>query len=215
MACGSDAAKSVTTLATAAASSRHGITTATRRPGSSRTSDAGKWLTADTGFYSTGEPLAEAGWQSPLRSQCLPFRPSRCPPRWRGSGCSGSATGTHRRRREAQNAPAWQVYRRLGAAGAHVRVVSAAHGAPHDDPNVEVDVVRGLDLSGLAGGYLAPAPGAFRAAWRAFRASPTACPPRQHDPLHRVHRRRPFGGTDREHRCLSRRNSDHSITYRR
>jgi glycosyltransferase involved in cell wall biosynthesis len=62
---------------------------------------------------------------------------------------------------------AWEVYRRLGAAGARVHVVSAAHGPAHEDPGVEVDVIRALDLSRLAGGYLAPAPGAFAAARRA------------------------------------------------
>jgi glycosyltransferase involved in cell wall biosynthesis len=63
----------------------------------------------------------------------------------------------------------WQIYRRLGAAGAEVRVVGATHGPPHDDPGVTVDDVRGYDLSNIAGGYLAPAPGAFRAGWRAYR----------------------------------------------
>ena len=58
---------------------------------------------------------------------------------------------------------AWEVYRRLGAAGAEVHVVSAAHGRPHMDPGVDVRVVRGLDLTKLVGGYAAPAPGAFRA----------------------------------------------------
>lgn len=62
---------------------------------------------------------------------------------------------------------AWEVYRRLGAAGAAVRVVSAAHGPPHRDPGVAVDVIRGLDLSSIVGGYLAPAPAAFPAARRA------------------------------------------------
>jgi glycosyltransferase involved in cell wall biosynthesis len=58
---------------------------------------------------------------------------------------------------------AWEIYRRLGAAGAEIRVVSAAHGAPHTDPGVGVRVVRGIDLTKLVGGYVAPAPGAFRA----------------------------------------------------
>ena len=58
---------------------------------------------------------------------------------------------------------AWEIYRRLGAVGADVRVVSAAHGPPHTDPGVGVRVVRGLDLTKLVGGYVAPAPGAFRA----------------------------------------------------
>lgn len=59
---------------------------------------------------------------------------------------------------------AWEVYRRLGQAGAVVRVVSFAHGPPHRDPGVDVRVIKGLDLSRVAGAYLAPAPGAFAAA---------------------------------------------------
>jgi len=61
---------------------------------------------------------------------------------------------------------AWEVYRRLGAAGAHLMVVSAAHGEPHDDPGVTVRSIKGFDLSRLAGGYLAPAPSAFPVANR-------------------------------------------------
>lgn len=64
---------------------------------------------------------------------------------------------------------AWQVNRRLGAAGAQLTVVGATHGPPHDDAGVQVRDVRGYDLSRLAGGYLAPAPGAFKAAWLAYR----------------------------------------------
>lgn len=64
---------------------------------------------------------------------------------------------------------AWEVYRRLGAAGAEVRVVSAAHGPPHEDPGVSVLPVRGYDLSKFAGGYLAPAPRVFPVARRAVR----------------------------------------------
>jgi glycosyltransferase involved in cell wall biosynthesis len=56
---------------------------------------------------------------------------------------------------------AWEIYKRLGAAGARVHVVSAAHGEPHDDPGVTVTPIKGYDLSKLAGGYLAPAPNAF------------------------------------------------------
>jgi glycosyltransferase involved in cell wall biosynthesis len=65
---------------------------------------------------------------------------------------------------------AWEVYRRLGAAGARIRVISAAHGPPHRDSGVEVEVIRGFDLSSLVGGYLAPAPAAFLAARRAVAA---------------------------------------------
>src|SRR5262245_16916342 len=64
---------------------------------------------------------------------------------------------------------AWEVYRRLGAAGAELHVVSAAHGRPHNDPSVTVTEIRGYDLSKLAGGYLAPAPGAFPMARRLVR----------------------------------------------
>lgn len=64
---------------------------------------------------------------------------------------------------------AHEIYRRLGAAGASVAVISAAHGSPHRDPGVTVDVVRAVDLSSLAGGYVAPAPGAFIAARRRAR----------------------------------------------
>ncbi len=64
---------------------------------------------------------------------------------------------------------AWEIYRRLGAAGTQVRVVSAAHGVPHDDPGVSVAVVRGFDLTKIIGGYAAPAPGAFPAARRELR----------------------------------------------
>ncbi len=59
---------------------------------------------------------------------------------------------------------AWEVYRRLGEAGVAVRVVSVAHGPPHQDPGVDVRVIRGIDLTRLAGAYLAPAPSAFAAA---------------------------------------------------
>jgi glycosyltransferase involved in cell wall biosynthesis len=64
---------------------------------------------------------------------------------------------------------AHEIYRRLGAAGAQIVVVSAAHGTPHGDPGVSVDVVRSVDLSSIAGGYIAPAPGAFVAARRLVR----------------------------------------------
>lgn len=65
---------------------------------------------------------------------------------------------------------AWEVYRRLGVAGARIQVVSAAHGPPHRDPGVEVRTVRALDLSAVAGGYLAPAPAVFAAGRRAMAA---------------------------------------------
>jgi glycosyltransferase involved in cell wall biosynthesis len=61
---------------------------------------------------------------------------------------------------------AWEVYRRLGAAGTKLHVVSAAHGPAHDDPGVAVTAVKGYDLSGIVGGYFAPAPAAFRAGRR-------------------------------------------------
>jgi glycosyltransferase involved in cell wall biosynthesis len=64
---------------------------------------------------------------------------------------------------------AWEIYRRLGAAGAEVGVVSAAHGPPHEDPGVSVREVRGLDLTRVIGAYAAPAPGAFRAAAQEYR----------------------------------------------
>jgi glycosyltransferase involved in cell wall biosynthesis len=64
---------------------------------------------------------------------------------------------------------AWETYRRLGAAGALVHVVSAAHGPPHEDPNVEVTSIKGYDLSRIAGGYFAPAPAAFGATARLVR----------------------------------------------
>lgn len=66
---------------------------------------------------------------------------------------------------------AWEVYRRLGAAGARVDVVSAAHGPPHGDSGVKVRTVRALDLSWVAGGYLAPAPGVFAAGRKAAAAT--------------------------------------------
>jgi glycosyltransferase involved in cell wall biosynthesis len=65
---------------------------------------------------------------------------------------------------------AWEIYRRLGAAGADVRVVSATHGPPHEDPGVSVREVRGLDLTKLIGGYFAPSPGSFPAARRELAA---------------------------------------------
>jgi glycosyltransferase involved in cell wall biosynthesis len=64
---------------------------------------------------------------------------------------------------------AWETYRRLGAAGAHVHVVSAAHGTPHDDPNVDVTSIASYDLSKVAGGYFAPAPAAFGVTRRLVR----------------------------------------------
>ena len=64
---------------------------------------------------------------------------------------------------------AHEIYRRLGEAGARIVVVSAAHGPPHRDDGVSVETVRALDLSSLAGGYIAPAPGAFIAARRVAR----------------------------------------------
>ena len=67
---------------------------------------------------------------------------------------------------------AWEVYRRLGQAGVAVRVVSFAHGLPHQDTGVEVREIGGIDLTRLAGAYLAPAPSAFaavRAEMRTFR----------------------------------------------
>jgi glycosyltransferase involved in cell wall biosynthesis len=64
---------------------------------------------------------------------------------------------------------AWETYRRLGAAGATVHVVSAAHGKPHDDPGVEVTAIKGYDLSRVAGGYFAPAPAAFGVTARLVR----------------------------------------------
>ena len=63
---------------------------------------------------------------------------------------------------------AWEIYRRLGAAGARIHVVSAAHGPPHRDEGVVVEPIRSVDLSRFAGGYIAPAPGAFAAAKRAL-----------------------------------------------
>lgn len=64
-----------------------------------------------------------------------------------------------------------EVYRRLAAAGARVRVISAAHGQPHDDPGVEVHPVRGWNLTKLVGGYVALAPGAFVATSREIRGA--------------------------------------------
>jgi glycosyltransferase involved in cell wall biosynthesis len=65
---------------------------------------------------------------------------------------------------------AWETYRRLGAAGALVHVVSAVHGPPHEDPNVEVSSIKSYDLSRIAGGYFAPAPAAFGATAKLVRA---------------------------------------------
>ncbi len=65
---------------------------------------------------------------------------------------------------------AWEVYRRLGAAGADVRVIGAMHGTPYDDPGVTVHDVPSIDLSRLVGGYFAPAPLAFRVAQREYAA---------------------------------------------
>jgi glycosyltransferase involved in cell wall biosynthesis len=65
---------------------------------------------------------------------------------------------------------AWEIYRRLGAGGAAITVVSVAHGAPHVDPGVTVRTVRGLDLTKAIGGYFAPAPGAFLAGRRELRS---------------------------------------------
>ncbi|MGH2714131.1 MAG: glycosyltransferase family 4 protein [Thermoleophilaceae bacterium] len=62
----------------------------------------------------------------------------------------------------------WEVYRRLGSAGSRVYVISASHGRPHADPGVDVEAVRGLDLSRILGAYAAPAPGAFPAGRRAL-----------------------------------------------
>jgi glycosyltransferase involved in cell wall biosynthesis len=59
---------------------------------------------------------------------------------------------------------AWEIYRRLGAAGAAVSVVSVVHGTPHDDSGVTVHGVRGVNLTRFLGAYAAPAPGAFSAA---------------------------------------------------
>ena len=64
---------------------------------------------------------------------------------------------------------AWETYRRLGAAGARVHVVSATHGPPHQDPGVEVTAIKSYDLSHIAGGYFAPAPAAFTATKRLVR----------------------------------------------
>ena len=64
---------------------------------------------------------------------------------------------------------AWETYRRLGAAGACVHVISAAHGEPHDDPGVDVTTIKGYDLSGIVGGYVAPAPAAFTVGARLVR----------------------------------------------
>jgi glycosyltransferase involved in cell wall biosynthesis len=64
---------------------------------------------------------------------------------------------------------AWETYRRLGAAGARLQVISATHGPPHEDPGVEVTSIKGYDLSRLAGGYFAPAPAAFATTTRLVR----------------------------------------------
>jgi rhamnosyltransferase len=65
---------------------------------------------------------------------------------------------------------AWEIYRRLGAAGTEVNVISATPARPHEDPGVSVIELRGLDLSSVAGGYFAPAPAVFPAAVRAVRS---------------------------------------------
>lgn len=65
---------------------------------------------------------------------------------------------------------AHEIYMRLGAAGAAVRVVSVPHGPVYDDPGVEIAPARGLDLSRFAGGYLCVSPDVFRVASRELAA---------------------------------------------
>ena len=65
---------------------------------------------------------------------------------------------------------AHELYRRWGASGAHLRVVSVPHGVPYDDPGVHVVTARGLDLSRLVGGYLGVSPETFRVANRESRS---------------------------------------------
>jgi len=64
-----------------------------------------------------------------------------------------------------------EIYKRLGAAGCRLDVVSVPFGTPYDDPGVTVHVARGLDLSGAVGGYVAVSPSSFRIANELFRAT--------------------------------------------
>jgi len=65
---------------------------------------------------------------------------------------------------------AHEIYRRLGAAGGDLRVLSVPHGPPYDDEGVRVVVARGLDLSRLVGGYLGVSPETFVLAGRERRS---------------------------------------------
>lgn len=55
-----------------------------------------------------------------------------------------------------------ELYSRLGAAGCELDIVSVPFGTPYDDPGVRVHTARGVDLSGLVGGYVAVSPAIFR-----------------------------------------------------
>lgn len=65
---------------------------------------------------------------------------------------------------------AHEIYVRLGRAGAAVDVVSVPHGEPYTDPGVVVSAARGLDLSGVVGGYFCISPQSFSTAVREMRS---------------------------------------------
>ena len=63
-----------------------------------------------------------------------------------------------------------EVYRRMAAAGAEIRILSWLRGAPFSDSGVHIRRLRGLDLSRLAGGHCVLALDALRATAQELRA---------------------------------------------